>query len=283
MKKRILAMLLCLVLLIPLTTVTVHADCGPKSSVNVDVLCAKNVIVTLLAEQERYGPNSTVQPGEMPSDWQGYNTDAELRAWERFRDYRDRDGFHFWGQMDWHGIDWGYFPPERFKIAVYFPDEDVLIVSAEVYETYAFHSDFRVWLPEQEYIDDQTISMDLKKDFDWMEEAWEFFIRVLVTLAAELAVAWLMGYREKQHIRTILAVNLVTQFLLNGMLTLWYILDGPLDALLRLVAAELVVLAIESILYARRLKMDGKGTGWAVFYAFTANLFSVAIGWILID
>ena len=219
----------------------------------------------------------------MPEDWQNYDTDQELRAWERFRDYQDRNGFHFWGKMDWHGIDWGYYPPKRFKIAVYFPENDVLIVSSEIYETYAFHSDFRVWIPELEYSDNQTIPMDLQKDFDWMEETWKFFIRVLVTLAVEFAVAWLMGYREKRHVKVILAMNLVTQVILNVMLSLWYIFDGPLDALLRLVVAEIVVIAIESIVYARRLKMEGMGAGRAVFYAFAANLASVVIGWHLID
>ena len=283
MKKRILVWLVCVALLIPLTTVTAYADCAPKPSVNVDVLCAKNVIVTLLAEEERYGPTSTIEPGEMPEEWQNYDTDQELRAWERFRDYQDRDGFHFWGEMDWHGIDWGYYPPERFKVAVYIPEDDVLLVSTEIYETYAFHSDFRLWIPELEYADDQTIPMDLQKDFDWLEEAWEFFLRVLVTLCVEFAVAWLMGYREKRHVKVILAVNLVTQLILNVLLTLWYIFDGPLDALLRLVIAEAVVLVIESILYARRLPGEGQKKGRTVLYAFAANLASVVVGWHLID
>lgn len=283
MKKRMLVWILCVALLIPLTTVTAYADCAPKPSVNVDVLCGKNVIVTLLAEEERYGPNTTIERGEMPAEWQHYSSDQELRAWERFRDYQDRNGFHFWGQMGWHGIDWGYYPPERFKISVYFPEEDVLIVSSEIYETYAFHSDYRVWIQELDYTDGQIVSMDLQKDFDWMEEVWGFFIRVLVTLAVEFAVAWLMGYREKRHVKVILAVNLVTQVILNMMLSLWYIFDGPLDALLRLVVAEIVVLIVESILYARRLKLEGKGAGRAVLYAFAANLASVVIGWHLID
>ena len=37
--------------------------------------------------------------------------------------------------------------------------------------------------------DKQIVSMDLKKDFDWMEEAWEFFLRFLLTLTVEMAVA----------------------------------------------------------------------------------------------
>lgn len=283
MKKRILVWLLCVALLVPMLAVTANADCAPKPSVNVDVLCTKNVIVTLLAELERYGPNNTVKPGELPEEWQHYSSDQELMAWARFRDYQDPDGYHFWGQMDWHGIDWGYYPPDRFKIAVYFPEADVLIVSDEIYETYAFHSDFRLWIQSVEYTDGQIISMDLKKDFDWMEEVWEFFLRVMLTLAVEFAVAWLMGYREKRHVKVIMSVNLVTQVLLNMLLTLWYIFDGPLDAMIRLFMAEIVVLALESVIYRRRLRVDGKGTGKAVAYAFAANLSSLIAGWILIE
>lgn len=283
MKKRILAWFLCAALLVPLVTVTAYADCAPKPSVNVDVLCSKNVIVTLLAEGNGNGPNQTVPPGEGPAGWQHYETDEELRAWERFRDYQDPDGFHFWGEMDWHGIDWRYYPPEVFKIAVYLPMEDVLIVSEEIYETYAFHSDFRVWIPDLGYTDGQVVAMDLQKDFDWMEETWEFFLRVLITLAVEFAVAWLLCYREKRHIRTILAVNLVTQVLLNVLLTLWYFFDGPLNALIRLALAEIVVLVLESVIYVRRLPGEGEKKGKAVLYAVAANLASVYIGWHLID
>ena len=283
MRKRMFSWLLCLALLFPLTAVTAHADCAPKPSVNVDVLCGKNVIVTLLAEQEQYGPNSAIEPGESPEDWQNYESDLELRAWERFRDYQDPDGFHFWGRMGWHGIDWNYYPPERFKIAVYFPETDVLIVSREVYETYAFHSGFRVWVQELDYTDGEIVAMDLKKDFDWMEEAWEFFLRVVITLSVELTVALLFGYREKGHIKVILFVNLVTQVGLNVLLSLWYIFSGPLNAMLRLVVAEIVVLLVEGFYYSRKLKREDKGKAWAVLYAVAANLASVFIGWQMIS
>lgn len=103
MKKRWLRWLVCIVLLLPLTTATVRADCAPKPSVNVDVICGRNVIVTLLADREGYGPNYTIAPGEEPGQWLDYNSEPERRAWERFRDYQDPDGFRFWGWMEWHG------------------------------------------------------------------------------------------------------------------------------------------------------------------------------------
>lgn len=92
-----------------------------------------------------------------------------------------------------------------------------------------------------------------------------------------------MGYREKRHVKVILSVNLVTQVILNVMLTIWYIFDGPMDAMIRLFLAEIVVLALESVIYGRRLREDGKGTGKAVAYAVVANLSSLIAGWILIE
>lgn len=283
MKKRLLSWFLCLALLLPLVTLTAHADCAPKPSVHVNLLCEDKAIVTLLAQREGNGPHSTIAPGEAPSEWQNYGSGDLLRAWERFRDYQDPDGFHFWGNLGRQGIGWGYYPPEVFKIAVYFPRTDTLIVSAEIYETYAFQSDFRVSIPDQTYTDGQIVSMEVQKDFDYVEAVTGFFVRVLVTLAVEFALAWVMGYREKRFWKVILSVNLVTQVVLNGMLSLWYIFDGPFDALLRLFVAEFVVLVMESVIYARRLKKDGTGAGKAVAYAIAANLLSVYVGWAIIE
>lgn len=282
MKKRIFVWVLFLALLLPLLTPAAYADCAPKPGVDVDLHCEKPVLVTLLAQRDGNGPHSTVAPGEAPDEWRDYGGEW-LSAWDRFRDYRDPDGFHFWGEIGRQGIDWGYYPPDVFKIAVYFPETDVLIVSQQIYETYAFQSDFRVSIPDQTYTDGQIVSMEVQKDFDYLEAVAGFFVRVFVTLAVEFALAWAMGYREKRFWKVILSVNLVTQVVLNGMLSLWYIFDGPLDALLRLVLAEVVVLVIESVIYARRLKKDGKGAGKAVFYAIAANLMSVFIGWAIIE
>lgn len=281
MKKRMLAWFMCLALLIPLTTVTAYADCAPKPTTSVDVISNKQIIVTLLASTDGNGPHSTIGKEEQPEDWWDELTYDEADAWEAFRDYEDPDGFHFWGELDWHGIDWNYYPPEVFKIAVYYPEYDIVVVSQDIYERYAFHSDFRVYLTDVDETQDQIIAMDLRKEFDWMEEVWGFLCRVVLTLLFELAVAWVFGYRKAEHVKIILFVNLVTQVGLNVLLSLWYIFDGPFDAMLRLVIAEIVVLVIEGLQYARKLDRERKSR--AVWYAIAANLASVMIGWHLID
>lgn len=281
MRKRIFAWLLCLALLIPLTTVTAYADCAPKPTTSVDVITNQQIIVTLLAQEKRYGPNSAIGKEEEPEDWYEELTDDEARAWEAFRDYEDPDGFSFWGELEWHGIDWNYYPPEVFKIAVYYPAYDIVVVSQQTFERYAFHSDFRVWLDVMDFSQNQIVSMDLQKDFDWMEEIWEFLCRVVLTVVVELVIALVFGYRKKKQILTVFLVNLVTQVGLNVLLSLWYFFDGPFDAMLRLILAEIVVVTVESIFYVRKLGRERKGL--AVGYAVVANLTSVMLGWVMID
>lgn len=281
MRKRVFVWLLCIALLVPVLTVTVSADCAPKPTTSIDVMESRGrqIVVTLLAQSERHGPHSTIGKEESPEDWWDDLTEAEAEAWTAFRDYEDPDGFHFWGEIDWFGMDWTYYPPEVFKVAVYYPEYDALLVSEEVFERYAFHSDFRLFLDGADEPESGIVSMEVRRDYDWMEEVFGFLIRVVVTLAIELTVARFFGYSAREHMKVILLVNLVTQVGLNVLLSLWYIFDGPLDAMLRLVVAEILVLVVEVIQYRRKLPGRGKATWYAIF----ANLSSCILGWVLID
>ncbi len=282
MRKRLMNILLCLMVLLPGLTLTARADCAPKPTTSVQVTESRGrqIIVTLLGDTRRYGPNSAVGPEEeAPADL----TDSQQAAWKAFRDYDDPEGYCFWGQMDWYGMDWRYYPPEKFKVAVYYPGTDTLVVSRQSFERYAFHSDFRIYLEAETLAEQATVTLDmaLERDVDWMEEVAEFLSRVTITLAVEVAIALAFGYRGPQAAKAIVLVNLVTQVGLNVLLSLWYIFDGPLNAMLRLIVAELVVLAVEGFYYRKKLADRGKGR--AVAYALVANVASVCLGWLMID
>ncbi len=135
MKKRVISLILAVLLLLPVVAVTASADCGPKPSTFITVRPGggEYCIVTLLAREENNGPHWTVEPNEKPSEWEAKN-ELQEEAWYAFRDYRDPEGFHFWGEIYEGNVTWGYFPPEVFKIAVYYPGYDVLWVSEDSYE-----------------------------------------------------------------------------------------------------------------------------------------------------
>ncbi len=281
MKKRILCMLLCCLLLLPVLAVRVRADTGPKPATRIKGLSGggERIIVTLLAEEERYGPNDTIPPGTPAAS---AFSEAMAAAWDAFVNYTDPDGFHFWGQLWEYDVSWTYYPPEVFKVAVYYPEAEVLLVSSRSYERYAFRSDYRLVLPKlAEDAASGPVDMVLKKDTDWMEDTWELLCRIALTLLVELGLALVWRYFRAEQLRFLLRVNLLTQVGLNVLLWVWYYLDGPLNALLRLVLAELVVLVVETTLYL--WKLPDRGKWWrTVSYALVANLASVILGFALL-
>lgn len=282
MKKKLFCVLLCLALVLPLTTVTAYADCAPKPSIRVSVKTDGNVYVAILAENPQIGPNTAIEPGAEPESWQySIDTPEEQNAWNAFRDYGYPENCYFMGELGRNGASWTYICPNTFRIGIYSPEYDTVLVSEQTFETYAFHSTFQIDLSAVDITKSGVVSMELEKDVDVEGEITGFATRLVLTLVIELALALLFGYRKKKQILTVLLVNLVTQVALNGMLSLWYFVEGPFDALIRLALAEIVVIVVESILYARKLKDEHPSV--SVLYAVLANLASVTAGWLMID
>ena len=283
MKKRILAAALTLLLLIPLLTVTAYADCGPKPSTTITVHTGggERAVVTLLGEKESYGPYSRVEPGQEPEDYMDLN-DMEAEAWDVFRDYADPDGYCFLGELFDSNVTWGYWPPETFKIAVYYPDYGVLWVSEDSYDRYAFHSDYRLTLPALGAgAQNGEVDMVLKKESDIPEEVFGLLWRIVLTIVIELSLARVFGFGSKRQKKVLLRVNLLTQVGLNVLLWVWYYWGGPLEAMLRLAVAELVVLIAENVAYLRWLREDESALR-TVGYTVCANLASVLVGFLLL-
>lgn len=278
MKKRFIHWICLFLMLLPLVTTPAYADCAPKPTTHVTIHDArgKRVLVTLLSQEDSTGPHATVEPGQDPDE--SLSKDAQA-AFLAFRDYVDADGFHFLGVVQDGDLSWNYYPPETFKVALYVPEDGKILVSREIYTRYAFHSDYRLWVDVTGYDQSGSVSMAMKKDQDLAQEIWEFLGRVVLTLAVELGVALVFGYRNKRQLKIILGANLITQVGLNLCLTVWYFFQGPLDALIRLALGEVLVLIVESSLYAKRLKGEKGGAFRPIAYAIVANLASVWIGW----
>ena len=144
MKKRWCSILTALLLLLPLAAMPASADAGPKPSVVVELtgLEGRTCWGTLLSQQEGTGPYGRFSEGETV---EGPEKDRALRAM-RPLDQMDPEGFYlldFAEDCSDGELSWTYYPPHTYQIALWFPEEDALAVSA-VYHRYAFDSYYRL-------------------------------------------------------------------------------------------------------------------------------------------
>jgi len=106
---------------------------------------------------------------------------------------------------------WGYHPPARFKILLYFPEQDSFIVSNGVYERYAFDSYYKVDARSLEIKSGSvTGSITVEKNYDYKWELISLFARIIITISIEILIALLFGFRARKQIYIIAGVNIIT-------------------------------------------------------------------------
>ena len=285
MKRRIMTALICC-LLAALLIPTVLADTGPKPSVVIDFEYDRETweangkipyYVTLLSEERGTGPYSAV---EKASDI----TENPENAGDAFAAYSDPDGFYYLGYhqecSEWDRFAWKYYPPKRFKVLIYFPEQNAFEVSPVPIERYAFDSFYTVR-------EDSTGEPHLvaERAYGFGMQAAGFLFRLGLTILLELAVALLFAYRKKRQILIVLLTNLATQTLLN----LLFCIHGYVPSWFLYVALyglwELGVMVLEALIYAWLIPLskEREKRRRAVLYAVTANLLSFWIGYMLSD
>ena len=279
-----------------LTTVPVNAwaDTGPKPSVTVTLENQGDEICygTLLSESKGNGP-WVVWNGTGSGEYANDEKEAERRArapyevWQAFVDYQDEDGFcflQFAQRVDESGtLDWGYYPPDTFKLLLYYPQTGRFAVSG-VLHRYAFHARFRVVLQNG-----AAGRLQVRRAFTWSAELPSFLFRIALTLAVELGIALLFAIRGKKQLLCISAVNVITQLLLNLILLP---VIGPglspgvvfLSASLYLPFLELLIFILEALAYCLLLNKNTdrpRKPGIYIVYAFVANAASLVLGLVL--
>lgn len=259
--KKVFAIIFVLICTFFYTGSTAFADCGPKDSLTVYVNGVEEKREYYIALLSDWG--SQYHPDE-------YNDEYYLY---------DNFGSAYFNMTGSGSHRWGYRPPERFKIMLYFPDDGSIIVSGKL-EKYAFNSYFTANVNGSELDVEQNGGAK-----GYMVEISGFLFRVIITVLLELGVAKLFGIRSKRAIKLILIVNVITQLLLNIAIAAADISWGSFGAVLALVGMEIVIFITEAAIYANTLPglTDGKThSGRAAGYAFAANAASLVIGGILL-
>ncbi len=276
------SILLCL-LIAYLIPVTAQADTGPKPSVQVSFenMDERLCYGTLLSKSESTGPAYAWDGKEESVNLWG-DQDAEI--WRAFVDYQDPDGFYFlqwfWRCDESKSLSWGYYPPQTFKILLYWPDTGEFR-SSEICERYAFDSYYTV---DTGTMQTETTVLPVERDYNYTREVAGFIARLIITLLIELGVAWLFGFRRKELLLLILGANVVTQAALNLILNGVYNQQGPWAFLFYYVVLEPVIFAAEAFFYCltfRRFGDAGIRRRRIVLYALAANVCSFVGGFLL--
>ena len=297
MKNKSVFLILCVVFITAAFPTAASADMGPKPNITVDFegLSGETYYVTLLTLEE-----STFRQHAIPSlirddlihdyrEW--YKGDeVDYPAYVKFVEYQDEDGYHFLQHFrncsETHQYVWTYDAPNNFKILLYFPDKDSFIVS-EPYKRYAISNYFSASItgevqPNTIYYDNMDVSYD-----DSIETlTLNLGIRIVLTMALELAIALLCAYRGKKQIAFILAVNLGTQLFLNAMLHYIHASLGLFSVFVAYIPLEIAVFSIEAVLYTLYLGRLGKlkekePARKPILYALVANTMSFVTGLIV--
>jgi hypothetical protein len=214
-------------------------------------------------------------------------------------DTEKMDGFHFIGYLencsDSQQFVWGYYPPQHFKILLYFPDTKEFLVSAQTCERYAFDSYYKVsvgggdmQVSQEEEMASESASnrkaqMVVKRNYQYGWELVNFAARVILTILLELLAALAFGYRRKWQLGFIMTVNVLTQLFLNLALNLGNYYSGERFFVFLYVCLELVVFGIEAAVYTWKFKKQPETMGHPVCYALAANLLSFLAGMWLAD
>ena len=250
--KRFAAVVLCAFIMALLPTAA-FADMGPKPSVRISIdglEPGRECWGTLLGEKTSTGPASV---------YDGTNQYLDLapeEIWRAFVGYEDADGYYFlqrlWLCSEDGQLWWGYYPPDDFKLLLYFPDTGEFAVSGS-HEAYAFKSYFAAELDHGE--------LALERSYDYGAEVPGFLLRMLLTIALELGVAWCMGYRSRSQVKIIAVINICTQLALNLALNLIAYYQGSFMFAFRFLLMELAIFIAEAVLYRVFFRRAGEEIG----------------------
>ena len=241
--------------------------------------------MTLLSDTPTTGPYSVYDENSDPEKYNG--VEDKNNVWKKFISYKDEDGYYFLQYFDecteTSKFIWGYYPPSKFKILIYFPDHDSFAVSNEVYERYAFDSYYKVDASGME-IQSVTLNNNIQaqKNYPYSWELISLISRILITIIIEVLIALLFGFREKKLLLIVLVTNIITQSILNILLNLINYYQGGLMFVLNYIWMELLVIVIEAVAYCILFNKYSKKVPIGKFkvstYAFIANVVSFCSG-----
>ena len=180
-------------------------------------------------------------------------------------------------------LNWSYYPPQTFKVLLYFPETRDYLSSWTPSERYAFDSYYVARIG----MDNSEPHLEVTRSYGMGWKIAGFLFRFLGTVAIEMLLAPLFGYWHKKQLGVILLVNLATQLLLNVLMEFMGFSRIFLFYAMTYGMLELLIFVIEAAVYLLVLHRfdpfdpEARPIGRPILYALTANLVSFCAGFMI--
>lgn len=275
--KKLVFGIMCVFMVMMAFPISARADMGPKPHIKIKInnFEMETCYATLYAEK---GGPSPVSYG----DWNDIPEDIK----KAFSEYSDSEECRFVEDV-WmidssdNVLNCEYMPPSSFKLVVYLPETDIFLES-DIYERYAFESDYEVDIQQQ----DENGKLILKRaSYDYLGKTLSVLLRLILTLLIEISIAVDFGIKGKKSLLVLIATNVITQIYLNARIGIVEYESGlGLGFFLLYIVLEIEIIIIEAIVYSIALKRTNEKTitsGEAAMYSLLANNASLFAGVIL--
>ena len=293
--KKLATLLLCFVMVLVFFSITANADIGPKPSVRItfENLGDEECWATLLSSVESTGPASAWDGNEENAQHNGNQSyySLEYDIWKAFVDYAKYDDFYFL-QKAWRldgdkELVWSYYPPDEFKILLYFPESGEYAISG-ICERYAFDSyftvdyneDMNIHHSDNDQVDDNK-NVNVHHSYNYQAEITALIARILITIIIEMGIAFMFGYWEKKQLLLLAGMNAVTQIILNLLLNIINCNSGSMAFVLFYILFEIIVVMIEAavlLVFLNKISVKQRKRWQMVIYAIVANVVSFVSG-----
>lgn len=218
---------------------------------------------------------------------------ASRRAWEKFSGFQDPDQYFFLGYLTQPALEqetfsWHYCPPTTYKILVYFPEYDTFACS-DSYHSYAFDSIYTVEVPQwNSEAGSEASPLIVYRCYPFGCDGWAAAARVALMLAADLAIALLVGFRSRKQLMVVAGTGFVLHMVQNFLLVYAYMQAGRWAFLGLYFCYGVFVFLAEGAVYGKSLPLLGREEkallspwGFAATGSLAAFVLGIlATGWI---
>lgn len=292
MKKILFTILILLLFSVSSNIQAVNADFGPKPSIQitikgVDAPYSFDLLSEQLDEDDmEYIENQDWVEGHYykenyPDSLIGYRDKDDFSSYQRY------NGIGNVRQESEHVFNVNYYGPSTYKLVIVTEDDNIIIseqIVNIVFDTVITWDLTDVDLTESSYGEGElTGNMGIGTPDNYVGEGkivwmtvWRTIVRVIATVLLELVVfLFLFRYKEKDTLKKMILINVLSQTILSIFLVLGYLAGNVFGLFTALLIGEAVVFIGEAIIFMFWFK-EGTKTK-AFWYAIVANSFSLII------